>query len=70
MVRDFEVDGLGNIWMATNMGLIKAEKDGDLKAIFYEKKGLGHNTIMDIAVDKDNTVWLATTAGLVKIKNN
>lgn len=68
MIRDFEVDSFGNIWMATNMGLIKLGKDGILKSLFFEKKGLGNNTIMDIAIDKKNTVWLATTSGLVKIE--
>lgn len=68
MIRDFEVDSFGNIWMATNMGLIKLGKDGILKSMFFEKKGLGSNTIMDIAIDKSDTVWLATTSGLVKIE--
>lgn len=67
MVRDFEVDGLGNIWMATNDGAV-IFNNKDLKPILFDNRGLGYNTVMDIAIDKDNTVWLATTFGLVKIK--
>lgn len=68
MVRDFEVDDFGNIWMATNNGLLKIEKGNVFKPILFDKRGLGYNTVMDIAIDKSNTVWLATTFGLVKIE--
>jgi len=67
MVRDFEVDDYGNIWMATNNGLFEIKKGGLFKPFLFDKRGLGYNTIMDISIDKNNTVWLATTFGLVKI---
>lgn len=54
MVRDIEVDEKGNIWMATNNGLIKIS-DYKIEPIFFREGGMGENTIMDIAIDQ-NTV--------------
>lgn len=67
MVRDFEVDSFGNIWMATNNGVFEIEKGMIFKPILF-REGFGMNTIMDIEIDKNNNVWLATTFGLIKLK--
>jgi len=65
MVRDIEVDGFGNIWMATNNGVFKIENGRLFKPIFF-REGRWKNTIMDIEIDKNNIVWIATNFGLIK----
>ena len=65
MVRDIEIDSKGNIWMATNFGLIKFH-DNVITPIFFNK-GKYTNVIKDIFI-QDEIIWLATNIGLIKLE--
>lgn len=63
MVRDIEFDKEGNVWMATNNGLVKFSHG--IITPYYFRKGQYQNVLMDIAI-QDNTIWIASTFGLIK----
>ncbi|GGF16908.1 two-component regulator propeller domain-containing protein [Flavobacterium limi] len=67
MVRDIEVDKSNTAWMATNNGLIKFTKNGELTSILF-RDGIYKNTILDISIDSENTLWIATNFGIIQFK--
>jgi ligand-binding sensor domain-containing protein len=65
MVRDIEVSKDGEIWMATNDGLLEIDGYNFIPLKFWP--GKYHNVIMGIVTENNKTVWLATPYGLVKL---
>ncbi|MCI1187184.1 hypothetical protein MON38_07105 [Hymenobacter sp. DH14] len=65
MVRDIEIDGRGNYWMATNNGLATFSRSDGLKSIFF-RNGTFKNVILDICIE-NNIVWIATNFGVIKL---
>lgn len=64
LIRDIEIDNKGNIWMASNNGLIKVNiEDNKIKSYFFRTRS---SAIMDIAI-KGNNIWVATLYGLFKL---
>ena len=62
-------DSLGNMWIATNIGLIKMDIYNQQDyTIYTTKDGLPINLIFGILEDKNKNLWLSTGAGLVKYK--
>jgi diguanylate cyclase (GGDEF)-like protein len=62
---DMQVDPLGNLWIATGIGLFRW-KDGRVER-FTEEEGLSDIWINQILVDCEGILWLATEGGLDKI---
>jgi ligand-binding sensor domain-containing protein len=65
MVRDIEVSKDGEIWMATNDGLLEIDGQNFIPLKFWP--GKYHNAIMGIVTENNKTVWVATPYGLVKL---
>ena len=56
------------IWIGTNKGLYKLQKDK--LALFTTKNGLLNNHINDLFLDKNNKLWIANQKGLNVYYNN
>jgi len=65
MVRDIEIGANGDIWMATNNGIIIMKGEEIIPVLFRD--GMFKNVILDIEID-ENKVWIATNFGLIKIE--
>ncbi|MCE3278283.1 MAG: Response regulator containing a CheY-like receiver domain and a domain protein [Bacteroidetes bacterium] len=61
-------DKKGNIWFATNHGLLKLEKDNF--KLFTEEKGLSNNEVLGVATDYEGNIWVGTQSGGVNVFNN
>lgn len=62
-VFDLLLDNDGNIWAATNKGVLKLDKKGKETA-YTTKKGLSHNLCTSLDIDNKGKVWVATLKGL------
>ena len=72
-IRDIEVDGSNNKWIATaDVGVFYLSEDGQ-EAIFHFTKDnspIPSNNVVDISIDDTNgTVYIATTNGLVSFQS-
>lgn len=72
-IRDIEVDGSNNKWIATaDVGVFYLSEDGQ-EAIFHFTKDnspIPSNNVVDISIDDTNgTVYIATTSGLVSFQS-
>jgi two-component sensor histidine kinase len=59
-------DDEGNIWVATNQGLVKIFPDGTIKT-YTEKNGLPSRMIHCIYQDREKNIWIGTIAGLATL---
>lgn len=66
-VRASTIDSTGNLWLATNNGIIKY--DGRQFTTYTTEDGLLVNDIRDILVDKQRNLWCAMWGGGVAIYN-
>jgi ligand-binding sensor domain-containing protein/signal transduction histidine kinase len=63
-------DRWGNIWIATDGGLVGYHKHSKTFSVFTTEDGLPHNKIHGLFADSRNRIWLATHgSGLAYIKN-
>jgi ligand-binding sensor domain-containing protein len=63
-MQDVEVDGSGNVWIATNGGGV-SKYDGSTWTNYKTSQGLVNNTTKDICIDGTN-IWVATSGGVSK----
>ena len=63
-VRSIAEDSLGNIWVGTQDGLNKLNKETDKFKVYTYSDGLSNNFIYGIIVDDNDNVWLTTNYGL------
>lgn len=65
-----EVDGFGNIWIASTNGLFAYNtKTGEGWHFHTQNSGLRSPYVKHVFFDKEQTLWLATDAGLAKVSN-
>lgn len=66
-VIDLDFDSKGNIWLATNIGLIKFSDAG----IEYidELNHLINSSLTSIAIDTNNNIWIGTESGFLFYEN-
>lgn len=64
-INDMEQDHIGNVWLATNKGLIKYSKH-EKDALLTMEDGLPEDYICALQLDNRNNVWASTKAGIIK----
>jgi diguanylate cyclase (GGDEF)-like protein len=62
---DLQMDPVGNLWIATGIGLFRC-REGRVER-FTEEEGLSNIWVSDVCVDREGILWLATESGLDKI---
>jgi len=60
---DFISDRAGNVWMATNKGLVKFKDDKEI-ARYTIENGLPHNEVITVHEDRNGNIWAGTFDGL------
>lgn len=55
------------IWIATNYGIIRLNKETGNYRRFTELNGLSSNTTLGIVIDNDHNLWISTYDGLNKL---
>jgi len=68
-VLDIEFDSAGNMWLASNGGLIRYDGN-DFQIYATYNSGLPNNFVQCLAIDSDNAVWMGMSNGLAKFYNN
>lgn len=63
-VKGIDVDGLGNIWIATSAGLSKY--NGTTFTNYTTAQGLPTNDLRSVYADAANNIWVGTSAGVSK----
>lgn len=62
-INDIKEDSIGNIWLATERGLSKLDKQGKFTN-FTQEDGLLSNTCRKIGIDARGGIWVASPQGL------
>ncbi len=57
----------GVMWVGTNVGVVRYEKDGS-HTLCFSKRWLTDDEVRNVAFDKDGNAWLATANGVNAIK--
>lgn len=66
----FNLDSKGTLWVGTNNGLIRIDKDRKTHTLLTEKDGLPPSDIAGILEDDKGNLWISTrTSGLFKFNN-
>jgi len=60
----FHQDVNGQLWMGTNIGLIKMGHNGEVERQFSESDGLPNNVVYGILEDAKGNFWLSTNVGI------
>lgn len=66
---DFMSDRNGNLWLATDAGLIKYKDDKEI-ARYTVENGLPHNEVITVHEDKKGNIWAGTFDGLAQFKDD
>ena len=61
------IDTLGNIWFATNKGLLKHNRKSHTTNLFTELDGLSNDFICAVQVDNNNNLWASTKNGISEL---
>ncbi|WP_434798386.1 ligand-binding sensor domain-containing protein [Terrisporobacter vanillatitrophus] len=71
-IRNIVEDDNHNLWIGTNDGLLKFNKNENTFKAYTEKDGLANNIVYQILVDEDKNLWMSTNNGISKfdINNN
>jgi signal transduction histidine kinase/streptogramin lyase len=59
-------DQNGFIWAATNIGLIRFDKDGEFIKLYTESDGMPDNLVYGLIEDKEKNIWFSTGKGIGK----
>lgn len=66
-MNGLKFDGYGNVWIGTEVGLIKFDTKNEKFYSYTEKDGLIDNYIYSLLLDSDDNVWIATGKGISKL---
>jgi ligand-binding sensor domain-containing protein/signal transduction histidine kinase len=69
-IKAISEDKLGNLWIATNHGLNKFNKEKEQFERYTEKDGLVNNYVYGVLLDDYNNPWLSTNGGISKFDVN
>jgi PAS domain S-box-containing protein len=59
----------GGLWLGFAQGGVTYFKDGQVRASYAAKDGLGEGLVSGLQLDPDGTLWAATQGGLSRVKN-
>jgi len=59
----------GGMWLGFWKGGVAYFKDGQVRASYAAKDGLGKGQVTDLQVDRDGTLWATTEGGLSRVKD-
>lgn len=65
-IRSITVDSENNIWVGTQYGLNKLDKERKTFKRYTEEDGLANNFIYGVLVDEDDNIWMSTNSGISK----
>ena len=65
-IKSIAVDSENNIWIGTQYGLNKLDKERKNFTRYTEEDGLANNFIYGVLVDEDDNVWMSTNSGISK----
>ncbi len=70
-VNNIYVDTVGNLWIATGVGLDYFDREKNIFTAYTSEDGLPHNFINSIVDDLEGNLWITTNGGLSKfnVKN-
>lgn len=60
-------DSKGNIWVGTDKGLIKFNKESEKFIRYTEENALANNFIYGVLLDENEDVWVSTNYGISKL---
>lgn len=63
-VRSITEDSKGNLWVGTQDGLNKLNKETDEFTVYTYTDGLSNNFIYGVLVDDDDNIWVSTNYGV------
>ena len=66
-VNNFAEDKEGNIWIATDVGIVKLNRNTQKFIVYTTADGLSSNKINQVRIMPDGIIWVATNAGLSEI---
>ena len=67
-INDIIEDKWHNIWLGTDIGVFKLDKDLNLIKTYFTTDGLPNNLITGIQEDLNNNMWVTSRSGLSVIK--
>lgn len=65
-VKSIQEDSLGCLWIATNYGLNKFDKEKEVFERYKEVDGLANNFVYGVLTDSDDNIWASTNYGISK----
>ncbi|MGL5381301.1 ligand-binding sensor domain-containing protein [Clostridium sp.] len=65
-VRSINEDSKGNLWVATQYGVNKFNKETEKFTRYTEKDGLSNNFVYGILIDDKDDIWLSSNYGISK----
>lgn len=68
LILSIESDSKGNIWIGTDYGLIKYNKNTNILKRYTEKDNLANNFVYGIILEDDENIWLSTNYGISKLE--
>lgn len=66
IVSSIAVDEYNNIWVGTQYGLNKFNRENENFTRYTEENGLSNNFIYGVLVDNDDDLWISTNYGISK----
>lgn len=69
-IKSITEDSLGHLWIATNHGINKFDKNKESFTRYTEDQGLSNNYTYAILIDSLNNPWISTNAGICKFEVN
>jgi signal transduction histidine kinase len=57
------------LWLGFREGGLSSFKDGQVRASYTSRDGLGEGAVTGLQLDRDGTLWAATEGGLSRVKN-
>lgn len=66
-ILSLHVDSRHNVWVGTDLGLIRLNSASEECQVISEKEGLPDNTIYAIQEDDNGDIWVSTNLGLARI---
>lgn len=67
IVSDFYEDDSGVLWIATDQGFLRRNKDGGMQLYLIDEKGFSiSNVITDLEGDNQHNLWVGTLEGLYR----